>query len=122
MKRLFVFLVVGPVLGLCVVLLISMMLGNWDFQGAHLGFFFFLTIAVVCGLVDRALCNIAPISIRLPLTALCGAVICAGIFAIGGPHLAVMLRCMVISAACMGFCSWLSSLRLAPTRGADVMG
>jgi hypothetical protein len=109
MKRIIVFPVVGPVLGLCAVLLISMMLGNWDFKGSYLGLGFFLVLAIIPGLVDGALSDVAPISIRLPITALCGAVVCAGILSVGASSLTVVLRCMLISAVCMGICSWLSN-------------
>ena len=110
MKRLIVFGIVGPAVGLCAALLLSMMMmDNWDFQDAYLPLGFFLVVSVFSGLLDGALSRATPSSIRMPLIALCGAALCASIFLVSSSHLIVILRCMAIGAICMGLCSWLSN-------------
>lgn len=107
MKRLIVFPVVGPVLGLSAVCLVSVMKGHSDFHDIYIPLGFFVVLAIVGLVVDAAMSR-TPASFRVLLTAMSGAAVCAAMLVIAEEPVTAMPIVMIICVACMGFCSWLS--------------
>ena len=118
MKRLAVFLIVGPIVGVWAIMLTSAMLGNKpDFTDPSewtMGLFACLILSGPSGLCDWLLAYVVRPILRVPLTAACGSAAVAAllVFSVGAPFARLWIA-MVIVAICMGFCSWLSSARAA---------
>jgi len=118
MKRLVVFLIVGPILGVCGVLLTSAILGNkpnfTDPDELKLGLFACFLFSAPSGMFDGALTYVARPTLRVPLTAMSGTAAVAAILVfIAGSPLAQLPVAMLVVAICMGICSWLSSEKAA---------
>ena len=116
MRRLGVFLIIGPILGVCAILLTSAILGNkpnfTDPDEWKLGLFACFLLSAPSGIFDWVLTYIARPALRVPLTAACGsAVVAAMLVLIAGRPLAQLPVGMLVVAICMGICSWLSSER-----------
>ena len=79
MKRALVFLLLGPILGICGAILADVAAGraiNGDFgEGAVMAYFFSLVVSAATGPIDGYLARIVPIYLRVPLTAIVGATI-----------------------------------------------
>ncbi len=113
MKRLAVFLIVGPILGVCAMTLTSALLGNkpdfMDPDQLKIGLFACFMLSAPSGMFDGALSYFARQTLRVPLTAVCGsAVVAAMLVGVVGAPLGDLPIAMLVVAICMGFCSWLS--------------
>jgi hypothetical protein len=116
MKRLPVFLLLGPVFGVLVALSNAVVeSGRFpppDYaEGCTMFFVFSLIVSVVAGPVDAILSYAVPISLRAPLTAIVGAAVAVGLDLYGAtwtPPLHTLVLYAVLGALSMGACSLLS--------------
>jgi hypothetical protein len=117
-KRPVIFILLGPWLGLCGAVLAAVMAGKMvclscDLEGPALTILFSFWVSLLTCPGDAALSRFTPIIVRVPLTALCGAAIAAGLLMslVGGKYipLAQMQPILTIAAICMGLCALLSS-------------
>ena len=120
MKRAAIFVLLGPLLGACSVVFLhvwsGLKLSLIDIEGPVLALGCSFVVAATTAPVDWALSNFTPTTIRVPLTAFCGAVIAVGaMMSFGGKYtpptewLPQFRPIIIIAAICMGFCSFLSS-------------
>jgi len=122
MKRLFVFLLLGPVLGLLVAISNAVVesgrfLPPDFFFGCTIVFIFSLMVSVIAGPVDAILSYAVPISLRAPLTAIVGAAVAVGLMLyvgaqLGGTRAAPLRTLMlvaVLGALSTGTCSLVSN-------------
>jgi hypothetical protein len=115
MRRLAIFLIVGPTLGTFAILLTSAMLGNkpsfTDPDEWAMGLFACFLLSAPSGLFDKLMAYFARPALRVPLTATCGAMAVAALLALRGTPPSNLPTAMLVVAVCMGICSWLSSER-----------
>jgi hypothetical protein len=115
MRRALVFLLLGPMLGVCGAALVDVAAGravNGDFEGAVMAYFFGLAVSAATGPIDGYLARIVPIYLRAPLTAIVGATIAVGlILAMGRMMLPpqILMQFAITGAVCMGVCSVFSN-------------
>ena len=113
MKRMLVFLLLGPILGVLAVLPYAVArigFSDWLIIISGLVFLFGLVVSAVTGVIDTALVQIIPISLRAPCIAIVGATIAVGAILLEGgvvPQLALVVAA-VTGALAMGACSLLS--------------
>jgi hypothetical protein len=115
MKRTFVFLLLGPILGLLGATLNEVVVRegfHWEFgEGAAMALIFGVIVSAVTAPVDGYFAHALPLPLRMPLTAIVGATIAVGlILALGGKMLPqdVLMRFTITGALAMGTCSLLS--------------
>ena len=116
-----VFLLLGPSLGLFGSVLAERMIkGSWvclscNLEPPVLAILFYFCVSLVSFPVDAALSRFTPALVRVPLTALCGAVIAASLLMWlgGGKYIspAQMHPVPMIAAITMGMCALLSNGR-----------
>jgi hypothetical protein len=120
LKRPVIFIVLGPLLGLCGAVLAEVIAGkgvclSCDLEGPVLAIFFSFWVSLLTCPVDAVLSRFVPAIARVPLIAICGAAIAAGLLMslVGGKYipLAQMQPILTIAAICMGLCALLSSGR-----------
>jgi hypothetical protein len=113
MRRLVVFLLVGPILGVCAILLTSAILGNKpDFSDPNewkIGLLACFLISAPSGILDKTLAYFARPALRVPLTAAGGSGVVAAMLVFAGKPLSPLA--MLVVAVCMGICSWLSGMK-----------
>ena len=122
LKRPIIFIVLGPLFGLCGAVLSAIMAGqrvclSCDLEGPVITIFFSFWVSVLTCPVDAVLARFTPTFVRVPLTALCGAAIAAGLVMwLGGKTvpLAELRPILTIAAICMGLCALLSGGRKSP--------
>jgi hypothetical protein len=124
LNRPVVFVLLGPLLGLCVAVLAEVMAGgrvclSCDLEGPVLIVFFSFWVSLLTCPIDAALSRFAPTIVRVPLTAICGAAIAAGVMMLLVGKIYIPLvhiqPAMTIAAICMGLCAFLSSGRKRST-------
>ena len=112
LRRALVFLLLGPILGVSAVLLAAAMYGGMGpFIGLIVGMVFVLGLQIggITALADGILSRILPVFLRVPLTAVTGAMIGIGaLTAILGPLSQDMLPIGGTIAFCAAVCSLLS--------------
>jgi len=115
MKRTFVFMLLGPVLGLFGATLNEVVARGgfrWEFgEGAAMALVFSVIVSAVTAPVDGYFAHALSLPLRVPLTAIVGATIAVGlILALGGKMLPqdVLMRFTITGALAMGTCSLLS--------------
>jgi hypothetical protein len=120
MKRLPVFLLLGPVFGVLVAfshaVIVSGGIPGDTLQDCTIVFVFSLIVSVMAGPVDAILGYAVPISLRAPLTAIVGAVVAVGLILYVGAQLGgiratpllTLVLVAVLGALSMGACSVLS--------------
>ena len=114
MKRTFVFLLLGPVLGVSGAILNDVLSGRGfrEFgEGGIMALAFALIVSAATAPVDGYFAYILPLPVKVPLTAAVGATLAVWfILALGGKMmpLDVLMPFAIIGAICMGACSLLS--------------
>jgi hypothetical protein len=116
LKRTYVFLVLGPLLGVFGAMLNEAVVKggaiNWVIhEGSVMVFIFFLVVSFFTRPVDGYFAHVLPVLVRAPLTAIAGAMISVGlILALVGKMLPqhTAMSVAIIGASCMGVCSLFS--------------
>lgn len=123
MKRMLVFLLLGPVFGVLVVFSQAIVASGdiyGDYaEGCAITFMFSLIVSAITGPVDELQACVVPISLRAPLTATLGAAVAVGLLLhvqakFGNtrmPSLSALLQAAVIGVLSAGACSLLSHNR-----------
>jgi hypothetical protein len=114
MKRTFVFLLLGPVLGVSGAILNNVFSGRGfrEFgEGGIMAVAFAFIVSVATAPVDGYFAYVLPLPLRIPLTAAVGATMAVWlILGLGGKMLPqdALIRFAIIGAICMGACSLFS--------------
>jgi len=116
LKRTYVFLLLGPLLGVFGAMLNEAVVKgraiNWDIhEGTVMAFIFFLVVSVFTRPVDGYFAHVLPVLVRAPLTAIAGAMMAVGLgLALVGKTLPqnTAMSIAIIGASCMGVCSLFS--------------
>ena len=115
LKRTYVFLLLGPILGVFGTWLFEGIAGrgfNGEFgEGAVIAFVFSVVVSAITGPVDGYFAHVLPIPLRVPLTAIVGATIAVGLFLyLVGKMMPLQFptHIAIIGALSMGMCSVLS--------------
>jgi hypothetical protein len=81
LRRALVFVLLGPVLGVLIVLSLMIVAtgGSSDLYGYPIVFLFCLVLGAIVAPIDGALAYVVPIGVRAPLIAIVGAAVAAGL-------------------------------------------
>ena len=130
MKRLLVFLLLGPILGVVAALSPDVLHGGFNHLHLLIGavvFLFGLVVSAVGGIVDDVLSRAISISLRAPLTALTGATMAvfvpAALFFGQMPPPWILKPFAITGALCAGVCSLLAhDYNAQKTQPGDISG
>jgi hypothetical protein len=121
LKRAAVFILLGPLLGLCGAFLVEVVAGRMlclscNVEGAALAIFFSFWVSLRTCPEDWVLSRLTPTIVRVPLIAISGSAIAVALMiSLVGNRKPVPISdlqiVIIIAAICMGLCSWLSSGR-----------
>jgi len=80
LRRALIFVLLGPLLGVVAIFaVLPILIGPIDLYGLPFVLFFSLIVSAIAGPVDGVLAYVVPVRLRVPLTAIVGAAVPAGV-------------------------------------------